>query len=317
MSAGLAMGGVAAAFSLAGCGLVGSGSADDVQGAAPSTSTAVQPTAPAATAATDTATITELARTVILADQVGDICREKLSAKFVATVYRTVARCEKTWVDPDDKDTADDPTGVSVSDARVNGDVATAVITLQGGEVEGVSGTWAFLRAEETWRVAAWGIDFLRSSFSFDSYRSDGPEDPLGYPAVKNCLSDKLERRSDAAFRTFAYGLARQNRNTIGRLQADVMTCARVPDADGVTTLRRLFEVGVRQGMKSTTPGSEAVYDCVVQRLRKTLSDDDVADGTLAWQKTGVYPREMLQRAYRAGFDCAAAAPTAPATKLA
>lgn len=262
-------------------------------------------TAPSA----DAAALTELTRAVVLADKVGDICREKLSAKFVMTVFKTIARCKRTWLDHDEK--ADAPTGVAVSDIRVRGAAATATVTLRGGAAEGVTGTWAFLRADDVWRVAAWGVDFRRSGYKFDTYRPDGPEDPLGYPAVQTCLTAKFEAMSDDAFTKLDNGLNREDKRAVLRLQEDVLDCARVPDAEGITTFRRLFEVGVRKGMK-TVP--DATFDCVTQRLRKTLPDEEIIKGTAAWQKTGVYPPDLRRKAFRAGYDCAAKLAKLPAT---
>jgi hypothetical protein len=322
-TAALAIVGVASVFSVAACGIVGGGS-DDVQDTATGTHAAVTPapttTAPPVTAPaavpTDAATITALARTVVLADKVGDICREKLSAKFVMTVFKTVQRCERNWDSGDDKDQSDDATGVTVSNVRVSGVAGTATVTelYPSGNV---TGTWAFFRVGKSWRVAAWGTDYLRSGFRNmfgPGYRSEGAEDPLGYPVVRTCLSGKLDRLSDADMDTFGYGMFRADKAVVQQLQRDVMTCARVRDAEGVTTLRRLFEVGLRKGMK---PGSEAAFTCVTQRLRKTITDDQILAGSEAWQKTGVYPPDMVRAAGRAGYDCAGEAAKASPTRSA
>jgi len=334
--AALAIVGVAGVFSIAACGKIVGGGSDDVQGAsAPGVHSVAKPTGPpsaspaasaaapapasspvaAAASSADAAKITELTRTVVMADKVGDICRDKLSAKFVMTVFKTVKRCEGTWDDGDDTDQSDEVTGVEVSNVKVSGSAATATVTELYPVSGNVIGTWAFLRAGQTWRVAAWGADYLRSGFHNmfgPGYRSDGPEDPLGYPAVRTCLSGKLDRFSDADMANFGFGVFREDKVVLQEFQRDVMSCARVPDAEGVTTLRRLFEVGLRKGMK---PTSEAAFNCVTHRLRKTISDAEIVRGTQSWQKTGVYPPELLRRAYRAGYDCAAELAKAPATR--
>jgi hypothetical protein len=333
-SVALAIVSVAGVLSVAACGVVGGGSDDAADTSAtgvhrserpstqPSATTGVVPSPGAASPAgvplaspADVATITELTRTVVVADKVGDICREKLSAKFVMTVYKTVTRCERKWIDKDDTDHSDDATGVSLSNIRVSGSAATAAVTLHGGDSEGITGTWAYLRAGDRWRIAAWGVDFLRSNWTFTNYKADGPADPLGYPVVQSCLTNKFAQMSDAGFESFAYAVARDDKAAILGLQQDVMTCARVPDAEGVSTLRRLFEIGVRKGLKKTGADSDAAFACVTQRLRKSVSDDEIAKGTAAWEKTGVYPPEMLHKAFRAGYDCAAELAKVPATR--
>lgn len=332
-SAALAIVSVAGVFSVGACGKIIGGSDDTANTSAPGVHAARPSGSPAAsTAATpaaaapgpdavviaspaDATKITELTRTVVLADKVGDICREKLSAKFVMTVYKTVRRCERTFIDKDD-DTSDDATGVTLSNIRVSGSAATAAVTLHGGDSEGTTGTWAFLRAGDQWRIAAWGMDFLRSGWTFTNYTADGPEDPLGYPVVQTCLTGKFNRMSDADLEKLTYAVFRHDKTAIADLQQRITTCARVPDAQGVTTLRRLFEIGVQKGLKkSGAPNSDAAFACITQRLRKTVTDDEIAKGTAAWQKTGVYPPEMLRKAFRAGFDCADELAKASATR--
>jgi hypothetical protein len=313
--------GAAGVLTLSACGPLGGGSdgaTSTAAKAAPAAtalpSAGAKPAVPPAAAlgapasAADAAEITSLTRTVVLADKVGDICRKKLSAKFVSTTFRTVARCERTWIDKTDKDKSDDVTGVDLSNIRVSGSAATAAVTLHGGSSEGTSGTWAFLRDGNRWLLAAWGVDFLRSSWDFTGYKSDGPDDPLGYPAVQTCLTDKFRHMSDKAFEGFANAVTRDDKVAYRAFGRDVTSCTRVPDAEGVTTVRRLFEVGLKQGLEKQNLARLA--DCVTHRLRTTITDDDLVEAQEQVMSGGAYPTWINQRGVRAKEACASEPPT-------
>jgi len=334
-SAALAIVSVAGVLSVGACGVLPGGS-DDVQGtgaaspaaptgtkpspasaARPGASTAAPGSAFPAAAPADAAGITELTRTVVLADKVGDICREKLSAKFVMTAFKTVKRCERTWDDGDDSDASERITGVTVSDIRVSGLAATARVTEVYGDARRVSGTWAFLRAGRQWRVAALGVDFLRAGLASEfgpGYRADGPMDMFGYPTTRTCLTGKFARLSDDAFTNFAYGIMREDKTVVATFQHDALACAAVPDAHGVSALRYLIELGMRQSLEAK--GMSKLLDCATGKERRTISDAAILAAYERFLKTHTYPPDFLRQAFHIGAECAAEAATAPPTKL-
>jgi hypothetical protein len=275
-------------------------------GASPVASPSGTPAASAGSGA-DVARITELTRTVMLSGKPADICRDKLSAKFVMTAFTSVKRCARTWNGDSDK-----PTGVSVSGVRVNGAAATATVAVRGTSGT-AAGTWAFLRAGQTWRVAAWGVDFLRARYRADfgpGYRPDGPTDMLGYPTLRTCLTTKLDRLGDAALTDLSFAIMRRDAAATKAFQQDVLACAAVPDGDGVSTLRHLTEIGIRQSLEAK--GMGALLDCVTAQERRTISDAEILAAYDRYLRTQTYPPEFMREAFRIGYDCAAQAAAAP-----
>lgn len=274
----------------------------DEPAAAPVVSPA--PVAAASPAATgDAAKITELARAVVRAQTVGDICREKFSAKFVTTVFGSVATCEAAWSPDDPADRTQDAT---VSDIRVDGLAATATVTEVGGEWDGAGGTWAFIRAGDTWRIAAWGVDYLRAAFRAyfgPDHLSTDPGNLLSDPAVSACVSDKVQRPKDKAFTRFTYRLFRGDARAAAALNEYLLSCAVVPASDGITPLRRTFEVGVKRGAERG--GRPELAGCVARRLRTAISDQELIEATTGFLATGKYPKPLQRRVDHVSLDCA------------
>ena len=280
-----------------------SGGGDD--GAAPPAAPAAGTPAPGTAPTDDVARITELARSVIMAQTAGDLCRERFSAKFVKTVFKSVARCEKGWQADDPKDRTQDAT---VSNVRISGSAATATVGEVGGEWAGAQGTWAFLKVGDTWRVAAWGVDYLRAganaSFS-PSKRSTDPGDLLGDLEVLACLRKELAEKEDKAFTRLTYGLLRDDATARAALNSLMFSCAAVPGSDGLTPMRRSFEVGVRQG--AVRGGMPQIADCTVRRLRAAMSQEDLHWALDSFLTKGTYPKPLQRRVNNVMLDCALA----------
>lgn len=239
--------------------------------------------APVGEASDDAAEITALTRSVVLADEVGNICREKFSVRFVSKIFRTVKHCEKSWMDEEKDERA---TSVDVSNIRVHKLSATATVRERGGIHEGLSGTWGFIRVGDRWLVADWGIDYLRSLFAVifspQNFADDEDEGNLfSFPEVVTCFQKKAARLSDADFRGFLQGTTRGERDAKERLESLITSCSWLRDATGLTAFRRSFEVGVRKEVAKA--GVQPLTDCISKQLRVTVPDERlrelIADG--------------------------------------
>ena len=280
-------------------GACGGGSEDDA--AAPTPAPAAITAAPVPTG--DDAKITDLARSVLLSQRSPDLCREKFSAKFVRTVFRSVAKCEGA-LGKKDKDPSDDTVDVQVSEIKVNGLAATATVTEYMRDQDSASGTWAFLRAGDEWRVAAWGVDYLRSGFRTvfgPNYRSSGVDDLLGDPATRSCVGAWVEQRPDASFTRLAHGIVRADKRFLNQLRERVASCAAVPDASGISPLRRVFENHLRTA--ATKAGRPELADCTIRRTRVGITDEHLT----GVQRMSKPPAWLDRRLKNIGLDCALA----------
>jgi hypothetical protein len=262
----------AALLAVGACG----GGGDDTAGpksvasAAPA-STAVASAEPATAPSDDAAQITTLARSVLLADKVGNICRESVSARLVTTVFGTVRKCEKSWVDekPEDRVTA-----VDVSDVQVHDLAATATITQHGGVHEGAKGTWAFIRVDDDWRL--WGVDYLRSMFAtlfrHENFAEAEEGNLFSYPEVITCYRRMVERQDDEEFRRSVHRMMREGEEAQEEFDRYLTPCSRLRDSTGLTALRRSFEVGLRTEIEKA--GVSPLTNCISRRLRVRVPDE-------------------------------------------
>lgn len=311
-SAAVAIVGVAGVMSIAACGIVGTGGSDGTQatGTTRTASPAASPSGSAASPA-DAAKITDLARYVVLTDTgANTLCREKLSAKFVATVFHTVKRCRHA-ISPDapDNKTQD----IRVTDIRVSGPAATATITEVGGEWADARGTWAFIRTGENWSVAAWGVDYLRSAFKAQyttGYHPRQTGDLISDPTVRGCLSDKLQTLDDETFTAQAFGMFRGDKTALKTYSDFQGACELMPGPDGLSAVRRNFDAGLKAG--ATKAGNGGIADCVSARLRKAISDREIQDLANSGRPAGDFPAKMLREITEAGQACAQETPASP-----
>lgn len=285
----------AALLSLGAC----SGGGDDPAALEPAA--AAPSVAPTAAATGDAAAITALARYVALSQESPALCRDKFSAKFVGTVYRSVTRCERA-MRKEDKDPSDDTVDVQVTDVKVSGLAATATITEYTRDKDSATGTWAFIRAGDEWRVAAWGVDYLRSGFRTvfgPHHTSKGVDDVLSHAPTRSCVGDWFERRDDASFTRLAYGLFRNDKRIVEQMQDQVVTCAAAPDATGVSALRRVFEHHLRADV--TKKVGPEIAECGVRRTRAAITDEHLAEV----ERADKIPAWFERRLKNIGLDCA------------
>lgn len=251
----------------------------------------------------DAAEITALVRSVLLADKVGNICRERVSTRFVTTVFRTVKKCEKSWVDeaPEDR-----PTDVDVSNVRVNQLAATASIRQHGGAHEGAQGTWAFIRVDDGWRLADWGMDYLRSMvaslFQPENFADVEEGSLFSYPEVVSCFRRTLERQDDEEFRGSVHRMMREGQEAQQEFDRFLYPCSRMRDSSGLTALRRSFEVALRD--ENAKAGVAPLTACISRRMRVSVPDDRLSQLLTA----GDAGKKTLHKRMRAALlDCALA----------
>jgi hypothetical protein len=252
----------------AGCGS-GAGEAATAHAAPSATATSPVPStgapAPSSGSKADIAAITKLAK-AIDAGKAATVCRTMLTPAMVKTVFGDLSTC----LAADDGD-EHPTTGATVTAVQVSGARASAVVTDRGGSSDGATGTWHFERTGKTWRLAAWGVDYLRAQFDLKfgpRYRAEGAEDPFADTAYRMCIHDAFLAADDDTVQAVAYGL-QQGRNTkTGPLFATCSTKA----TGGTSPFRKSFEDGVRAQMHAFGAPTEAA-DCVVDKLRTVLDE--------------------------------------------
>jgi hypothetical protein len=252
----------------AGC---GGGSVTANSSAAPTATvtTAPSPTptalAPSSGNKADIAAITKLAKDID-SGKAATVCRTLLTPVMVKTVFGTVAGCIAA-------DTGDDAptTGASVASVQVTGNEASAVVTDRGGSSDGATGTWHFERVGKVWKLASWGVDYLRAQFDVNvgpKYSSAGADDPFADSGYRMCIHDAFAAADDATVQAVAYGLQQGHNTETGPLFA---TCS-AKGPGGASPFRNTFEDGVRAQMHAFGAPTEAA-DCVVEKLRTALDE--------------------------------------------
>lgn len=217
--------------------------------------------------------ITALVNFVTTADDGADVCRSHLTENFVRTVFGDLATCER---DDDNDGDEGDATGATVTGFEFAKDDATAVVTINGGDTDGATGTWAFSKGEdEVWRVSEWRADFLRSSYAKtfgENYASDGPDDPFDDLEVRTCVKDKLLGQDDAAFLDTAYALFRDSDQSTPKLLGLLSECP--SGITGVSALRELFEKGMRTKISTQLPPQ--IAECAITGWRTAVSEEEI-----------------------------------------
>lgn len=245
--------------------------------------------------------ITALVNYVTTVDNGEDVCSSHLTENFVSTVFGDLATCEND--DDEEPDDAADATGATVSDIEIDDDTATARVSVIGGDTDGATGTWAFVRGEDdVWRVSEWRADYLRSTFEKtfgENYVSEGEDDPFADEDVRTCVKDTMLRQDDPAFLNTAYQLFRKSDESVRMLLGFMSECP--TDTEGVSALRALFEKGFRA--KADLPAE--ITDCIVLGMRSQLSDEEIKE--LSLNRGAPAPADVQERIQEITLDCAGA----------
>ena len=247
--------------------------------------------------------ITALVNYVTTVDDGKDVCSSHLTDGFVETVFGDVATCEK---DDDSDGDEGDASGATVTDIKIDDDTATAIVTVNGGDTDGATGTWAFLKGEDkVWRVSEWRADYLRSSFERtfgDKYDSEGPDDPFDDDSIRGCVKDKLLGQDDTAFLDTAYKLFRNSEDSVEKLLGFMSECP--SDTEGVSALRALFE----KGFRASAQLPPAVTECIVLGMRTGLSEEEIKQ--LSLNNDAPLPADIQSRIEQISIGCAGSTTT-------
>lgn len=147
----------------------------------------------------DGAEITSALRTSLTTRDPAVLCGETLSAGLQQRVYGSGARCAA--VEARSAPTKVTPTGVTVTQVRVDGDRGTAMVALRGNGQDSVRGAVGLVREDGRWRLDELSAAFLRASFNA-GLEGDGTLQG----ALVVCVGTKVRALDDAALRTLVYG---------------------------------------------------------------------------------------------------------------
>lgn len=217
-------------------------------------------------------------------------CGEVVTQAFIRVVYGDLATCRKAETPDDDDKPA---TGAEVTSIQVDGDKATARVTVQGGESPGATGDLSYAREDGAWKVDELSVAFLRSQLEKGLENAGDDEDagPLADPKVRSCVGEGLQKLDDRTFRELAYA-AIADRDPTQDFVRVITECASSAtsgdsgDSGGsgdsgssgggkVSLLRQQFEKGISQSLKRDG-ASDAQVSCVTRRLRDSISEDEI-----------------------------------------
>ncbi len=221
-------------------------------------------------------------------------CVEVVTDGFVKNVYGTLDQCKKAEApDPDDDPK---PTGASTSNLKVDGDAATAVVTVEGGSANGSSGEISFEKVSGDWKVSDLSIGFLRSQLAAAITAapvSEAGNEPLDDAKGRTCIVKAFDALPDAQFKAIAFkAIADQDPDPTfvkifndctsagGRHDAPAptdSTSSSSDDSGEQSLLRRQFESGIRDAAKKDG-ATDAEIDCVLKELRTSISEDDIVE---------------------------------------
>jgi hypothetical protein len=238
-------------------------------------------------AAKDEAAITAVLTKAITSSDPEVRCVETVTPAFVTRIYKTVAAC-KTAETPKPDDSPK-PTDAKVADVEVKDGRATASVTAIGGDTDGAHGGIDLAKNGDAWKVEDLSVEFLRSQLAqgFANATFTADDGPLTDPAFRTCLTKQLDALDDADFKAVAYNAIADTDDTDPRFLKAVTTCqgetTTGTDSGDVpapsSKVREQFEGGLRQSAEKDGTATKTI-DCIVLKLRKSLSDDEILDAT-------------------------------------
>lgn len=250
-------------------------------------------------------------------------CEEVVTKGFVSTVYGDLATCTKAETAKAGEDD-EKATGATTSGVKIDGETATATVTVEGGDTAGATGQLSFEQEDGAWKVSELGLTFLRSQLDKGLANSaDEADSPFADAKVRQCVSEGFAGLDEAEFRKLAYASIRDEEPDAKFVEI-ITTCATnssdatdsddaAGDDDTTSTteagaepslLRRQFEEGIRESAQKDG-ATAAQIDCVVKKLRTTISDDDIVEQV----KRGAddVSNELAGKAAEAIAECGAA----------
>lgn len=166
----------------------------------------------------DGAEITSALRTSLTTRDPAVLCGETLSTGMQRRVYGSEERC--VAIEARAAPTRVIPTGVSVTQVRVDGVRGTAMVALRGNGQDSVRGGVRVVREDGDWRLDDLSAAFLRSSFNA-GLEGDGTLQG----ALVVCLGTKVGALDDAALRALVYGAVGGRPEAQAQLREFVAEC--------------------------------------------------------------------------------------------
>jgi hypothetical protein len=195
------------------------------------------------------------------------VCAGTLSAGFVRRVYggearcRTVERRSARGGDPADE--------VDVSETDVEGDRATAVVALRGGDRDGVGGAVGLVRQADDWRLDDLSPDFVRSLVEA-RLRADRTL----RARARACAARRVLALDDVAVRELGLGAIGGRAQARRRLAAIAGDCRERATA---AVLRRRLEGRIAASLRADGVAAGTIA-CVRRELRRALSDEEIIE---------------------------------------
>jgi hypothetical protein len=195
------------------------------------------------------------------------VCAETLSAGLVRRVYGSDARCRV--VERRTARRSDPAEEVDVSGTSVDGDRATAVVALRGGDPDGARGEVGLLRQDEDWRLDELSPALLRSLLEA---RLRG--DRALRARARACAVRRVLALDDAALGELALGAMGERAPARRRLDRITGDCR---ERAAAVVLRGRLEGRIAASLRAggAAPGTIA---CVRRELRRALSDAEVVE---------------------------------------
>lgn len=247
--------------------------------------------------ADDNQAIADAVKTGFTTEDLTVKCEEIISESFLREVYGDVAQCRKAEKpDADDKPS----TGTTTADVTIDGDKASAKVTLQGGDADGATGTVELRREDGSWRINDLGADLLRSNLEREIRNDDDPQ--FADPQIKDCAIQTFTKLGDEELQKVAYAAIGEREGAdeqLGKLLIPCFTQSGSGDGE-ISFLRRKFEEGIEESAKRDGASVETI-DCVKRELRKSITDEEI--GELA-QNGGKASQELTQRTAEAITKC-------------
>ncbi len=221
--------------------------------------------------------ITDTLNTGLTTNSPTVLCTKTFSTGFVNRVYGSQAKC--IAVETKNAKTNKPATAVKVTNIKVDGGTATAVVAVTGGDQDGSGGQLSLVSQQKGWRVDDLSTPLLRSEF--DAGVKNDREVPAN---LKTCIAAKVSGLDDASFRTLSYGSMGDQPAASAQIKTIVTDCfAQTSDSAGASgstsgsasVLRKKFEQGINESLKKDGIPAAAIT-CVEQKLRSAISDKQI-----------------------------------------
>ncbi len=199
-----------------------------------------------------TGQITDTLTTGLKTNDPAVLCTKTFSTGFVQRIYGSQAKC--IAVETKNAKTNKPATAVKVTNVKVDGGTATAVVAVTGGDNDGAGGQLSLVSQQKGWRVDDLSSALLRSQFD-----AGVRNDRQVAADLKACIAKKVSALDDASFRTLSYGSMGDQPAASAQIKSIVTDCltqtSGTTSATGAGTgtasvLRKKFEQGISESLK-------------------------------------------------------------------